>query len=80
MGDISPNAQGVRVQDVEITGIPLENAKQAIRMCRIKPRRIMSDAQKAVLEKARSLLPPRPPANDTAQNRMTQPEPRKATP
>jgi hypothetical protein len=57
MGDISQNAQGVRVQDVKITGIPIENAKQAIRMCRIKPKRIMSDVQKAVLAKARSLSP-----------------------
>ena len=58
MGDISKNAQGVRVQDVKITGIPLENARLAIRMCQIKPRRIMTDAQKAVLDKARSFLPP----------------------
>jgi hypothetical protein len=52
MGD---KTQGV--QDVKITGIPLENAKQAIRMCRIKPKRIISDAQKAVLDRARSLSP-----------------------
>ena len=58
IGDISRNAQGVRVQDVKITGIPLENARAAIRMCQIKPRRIMTDAQKAVLDKARSFLPP----------------------
>ena len=58
MGDISKNAQGVRVQDVKITGIPLENARLAIQMCRIKPRRIMTDAQKAVLDKARSFQPP----------------------
>jgi hypothetical protein len=45
------------VQDVKITGIPVENAKAAIRMCRIKSKRIMSDAQKAVLDKARSLSP-----------------------
>ena len=32
MGDISKNAQGVRVQDVKITGIPFENARLAIRM------------------------------------------------
>jgi hypothetical protein len=63
MGDISKNAQGVRVQDVKITGIPLENARLAIRMCRIKPKRIMSEAQKAAaaagLEKARRI--PRTP-------------------
>jgi hypothetical protein len=52
MGD---KRQGV--QDVKITGIPLENARAAIRMCRIKPKRIMTDAQKAALDKARSLSP-----------------------
>jgi hypothetical protein len=61
MGDISENAQGERVQDVKITGIPLENARQAIRMCQIKPKRIMTDAQKAALDKARSLSPLRAP-------------------
>jgi hypothetical protein len=54
------------VQDVKITGIPLENAKAAIRMCRIKPKRIMSEAQKAAamagLDKARRIAQP-PPAN-----------------
>ena len=58
MGDISKNTQGVRVQDVKITGIPFENAGPAIRMCRIKPRRIMTDAQQAALERARSFPPP----------------------
>ena len=57
MGDISKNAQGARVQDVKITGIPLENARLAIQMCRIKAKRIMTDAQKAALDKARSLSP-----------------------
>jgi hypothetical protein len=33
MFDISKNTQGVRVQDVKIIGIPLENAQLAIRMC-----------------------------------------------
>ena len=61
MGDISPHPKtGKRVQDVKITGIPLENAQLAIRMCRVKPKRIMSDAQKAVLDRARSLSPIRP--------------------
>lgn len=40
MGDISKNAQDVRVQDVKITGIPLENVRPAIRMCQIKPKRL----------------------------------------
>jgi hypothetical protein len=58
LGDISKNAQGVRVQDVKITGIPLENARLAIRLCEIKPKRIMTDAQKVALDRARSFLPP----------------------
>jgi hypothetical protein len=48
------------VQDVKITGIPLENARPAIRMCRIKPKRIMTEAQRAVafaaLGKARRVV------------------------
>ena len=50
------------VQDVKITGIPLENARLAIRMCRIKPKRIMSEAQKAAamagLDRARRIAQP----------------------
>ena len=42
MGDISKNTQGKRVQDVKITGIPLVNARLAIRMCRIRQKRILS--------------------------------------
>jgi hypothetical protein len=60
LGDISPNAKGQRVQDVKVAGIPLENAKLAIRMAQIKPKRIMTDAQKAAatvaLKKAHSVL------------------------
>ena len=60
LGDISPNEKGQRVQDVKITGIPLENARLAIRMAQIKPKRIMTDAQKAAatvaLQKAHSVL------------------------
>ena len=63
LGEINKNARGVRVQDVKITGIPLENARLAIQMCRIKPRRIMTDAQKPVLDKARSFQPPRRRSN-----------------
>jgi hypothetical protein len=42
IGDISKSAQGVRVQDVRIIGIPLENARLAIQMCRIRQKRILS--------------------------------------
>ena len=63
MGDLSPHPKtGRRVQDVTVTGIPLKMAELAIRMCRIKPKRIMSEAQAAVaavaLEKARRSSPP----------------------
>ena len=52
MGDISDG-----VQDVKVTDIPLENARLAIRMAGAKPKRIMSEAQHAVLEKARTANP-----------------------
>ena len=42
LGEINKNARGVRVQDVKITGIPLENAQLAIRMCRIREKRILN--------------------------------------
>src|SRR5215471_10791790 len=41
MGDIGPDANGKRVQDVKITGIPLANAKAAIRMVRARQKRVM---------------------------------------
>lgn len=47
LGDIT---QGV--QDVSIKGIPLDNAKLAIRLCQIKRKRLMSEAQKAHAESA----------------------------
>ncbi len=50
MGDASPNAKGQRVQDVKIFGV--ENPKAAIRMCRIKPIRVMSEAQAEASRKA----------------------------
>ena len=57
---LGDKAEGV--QNVKITGIPIENAKAAIRMCRIKPKRIMSEAQKAAamagLDKARRIAQP----------------------
>jgi hypothetical protein len=60
MGDITDG-----LQDVKITGIPLEKAKAAIRMCRVKPKRIMSEAQQlaaaAGLAKARTMAETRPP-------------------
>jgi hypothetical protein len=37
------------VQDVKIAGIPLENARLAIRMVGARPRKILSEAQRAAL-------------------------------
>jgi len=46
-GDISPHPKtGKRVQDVKITGIPMGNAKLAIKMARIRPKQIRSDVQR----------------------------------
>lgn len=44
MGDISS-----RVQDVKVTGIPLENAAAAIRMVRARPKRAVSAEEAARL-------------------------------
>jgi hypothetical protein len=64
MGDISKNTQGVRVQDVKITGIPLVNARLAIRMCRIRSKRILSPEElslrRGLIAKARDGLSKRP--------------------
>ena len=60
MGDTSKNLKGVRVQDVKTTGIPVENAKAAIRMCRIRPKRILSPEEltlrRGLMAKAREGL------------------------
>jgi hypothetical protein len=48
MGEISPHPRTKRrVQDVKITGIPLENAKAAIGMMRAQQRRVLTDEQRA---------------------------------
>ena len=58
MGDISPHPKtGRRVQDVKITGIPLENARLSIRMAGCKAKRVMSEAQRAALAKAQDSSP-----------------------
>jgi hypothetical protein len=44
-------------QDVKITGIPLENARLAIRLVGVRPPHVMSEARKKALDKARSFLP-----------------------
>ena len=61
-GDISADAKG-RVQDAWVRGIRPEAYELAIRLVRAKRRRVMSPAQRAVLEKARRaspLIPIRP--------------------
>lgn len=64
MGDISKDTQGVRVQDVKIIGIPLENARLAIRMCRIRQSRILEPEEltlrRGLIAKAREALSKRP--------------------
>jgi len=52
LGDISPRRDkngvpyGPKLQDVKITGIPLENAKLAIKMARVKVKRRLSEADR----------------------------------
>jgi hypothetical protein len=70
MGDISPNERGLRVQDVKVEGIPIENARTAIKMARARQKRVLStDALEASRErmlKAReSLSGMRSPAPQT---------------
>jgi len=48
-GIITRPKPGGDVQDVKITGIPLENARLAIRLVGATPRKILSEAQKAAL-------------------------------
>jgi hypothetical protein len=48
-GIITRPKSGGDVQDVKITGIPLENARLAIRLVGARPRKILSEAQKAAL-------------------------------
>jgi hypothetical protein len=45
LGDVSGTGKS-RVQDVKVTGIPSSNAGLAIRMARVKPKRVMSQAQR----------------------------------
>jgi hypothetical protein len=55
------------VQDVKITGIPLENAKAAIRMCRIRPKRVLSPEEltlrRGLMAKVNQRTSKRPPQN-----------------
>jgi hypothetical protein len=51
-GDISDG-----VQDAWVKGIAPDKIRQALRMVGAKPRRVMSEARRAVLEKARAASP-----------------------
>jgi hypothetical protein len=56
-GDISSDARGKGVQDASVRGIRPEAYKLAIQLVGAKPRRVMSPAQRAALEKARLASP-----------------------
>jgi hypothetical protein len=59
MGDISPDKNGRRVQDVKVTGIPLKNARLAIRLVRAPQvmGRPVSEATRLALAKGRLASP-----------------------
>jgi hypothetical protein len=56
LGDISPNARGVRVQDVKLLGIPEGKWKLAVKLARVKQRRVASEAQLNAARKGREVL------------------------
>lgn len=56
LGDVFQDGRR-RVQDVKAEGIPLENAKLAIKLAKVRPKRVMSEAQREVLVKARASSP-----------------------
>jgi hypothetical protein len=47
MGDVSEDERGKRLQDIRVQGIRPEQVPLAIRLCGIKRRREMSEAQRA---------------------------------
>ena len=55
--DISPDRNGRRAQDIEVKGIRPEGYRLAIRLAGIKPKRVLSDAQRAALQKAQAASP-----------------------
>jgi hypothetical protein len=48
-GDTSPAANARRAQDVKIEGIPIETARAAIKLLRIRPKRVLSTEEREVL-------------------------------
>ncbi|MGI9069857.1 MAG: hypothetical protein ACR2JB_00655 [Bryobacteraceae bacterium] len=56
LGDISVNAKGVRVQDVKAESIPWENWRLAVKLARVKQRRVASEAQLAAGRKGLEAL------------------------
>jgi hypothetical protein len=70
LGDVSPDANGRRVQDVRIDGIPLANAQAAIDMVQARQKRVLPakelEARRGRMLKARESLSKRPsPALET---------------
>jgi len=52
LGDIGRHPKtGKKVQDVKIIGIPLENAKGAIRLARVRPKKQITEVQREALAK-----------------------------
>ena len=49
LGDTSLDKNAQRVKDVKIEGIPIENARAAIKLVRIRPKRVLSAEQRALL-------------------------------
>ena len=56
-GDISLDGRGHRVQDARVKGISLDKVPLALRLLGAKPLRILSEAQRSALAKARRLVP-----------------------
>jgi hypothetical protein len=56
-GDISLGGRGHRVQDAWVKGISLDKVPMALRLVGAKPRRILSEAQRSALAKARAASP-----------------------
>jgi hypothetical protein len=67
LGEISRDAKGVRVQDVKVVGIPEEKWKLAVRLARVRQRRVASEAQLEGARKGREALRRRNAADNCRQ-------------
>lgn len=70
LGSRSPNAKGRIVQDVEVLGIPIENAKAAMHVAGIFPIKRISETRRALLvaQLVRNRLTARRKATSRAKN------------